>query len=241
MNKRMKPKISIATVTWARTAEEKIIVMKTLEKLASFALPVIVVDHANSSFPLIDEANKIKGIRIFKASKRGLDFQVRKSFREAAKLGDYIFCTESDKLDFVENHAEKFLNEFYKDPRGTWLPARSRASFLHYPKFQQNMERFIWEAASALLSIKKDDFSYGPRIFPTVLLPHLNKVKGEINCGFQTFLLAINHKLNLPLHIMEFNAEGPRDVQMGEELVAYRIQQLEDELRGLRIGWNMKL
>ena len=241
MNKRMTPKISIATVTWARTVEEKIIVLKTLKKLASFGLPVIVVDQANSKFPLIDEAKKIKGICVFKASKHGLDFQVRKSFEEAAKLGDYIFFTESDKLDFVKNHAERFLGEFYKHPHGTWLPARSRISFLRFPKFQQDMERFLWEAVSALLNIKRNDFTYGPRIFPAVLLPHFNKVREEINCGFQAFLLAINHKLKLPLHIMEFNSGAPVDIQMGDELIAYRIQQLEDELRGLRIGWNMRL
>lgn len=241
MNKIMKSKISIATVTWARTAEEKIIVMKTLKKLTSFKLPVIVVDKANSRFPLIDEVKKNKGIRIFKASKIGLDFQIKKSFKEAAKFGDHIFYLESDKLDFVENHAEKFLDEFYKNSSGTLLPVRSKASFLRYPKFQQEMERFIWKSASALLSIKKEDFSYGPRIFPAILLPYFNKVNEEINFGFQTFLLAINHKLNLPLRVVEFDAVGPKDIDIGKESIAYRIQQLEDELRGLRIGWNMKL
>lgn len=237
----MKPEISIATFSWARTADEKVIVLRALKKLASFGLPVTVVDQARSRFPLEREAGKIKNIRLFKLNKHGLDSQARKSFQEAAKLGDYIFYTESDKLDFIENHAERFLKEFYKNPRGMLLPARSKASFLRYPIFQQEMERFLWKAISALLNIKMNDFSYGPRIFPAFLLPYLSNVNEEINFGFQTFLLAINHRLQLPLRIIKFDAMGPKDVQKGSELIAYRIRQLEDELRGLRIGGNMTL
>lgn len=235
----MKPKIVIATISWARNKKEAKIILKTLVELNKLGLPVVLTDDSQSKFPLFDKAKKLKNFRVFKAS--GLDAKVKKSFSEASRLGQFIFYTESDKLEFIRDSAQLFLDTFLKNPKGIWLAARLPMNFKRLPVYQEEMERFLGDSFSALTNVPNEDISYGPRIFPSSLVKYLLAVQSPIQWGWQAYLLIISHRLHLPIRIIKLNTVSPVDVQKNRDLILFRMEQVIDSLRGFQLGLDAKL
>lgn len=235
----MKPKIVIATISWARNKKEEKIILKTLAELNKLRLPIILTDESQSKFPLFDKARRLKNFRVFKAS--GLDAKIKKSLSEASRLGQFIFYTESDKLEFIRDSSQLFLDNFLKNPKGIWLAARLPRNFKRLPVYQKEMERFLGDSFSALTNIPDKDISYGPRIFPSFLVKYLLAIKSPIQWGWQTYLLIISHRLRLPINIIKLNNVSPADVQRNRDLILFRMEQVIDSLRGFQLGLNVKL
>lgn len=181
----MKPKIVIATIAWARNKKEEKIILKTLTELNKLGLPIVLTDESRSKFPLLKKVSGLKNLRVFRAN--GLDAKIKKSLLEASRLNQFIFYTESDKLNFVRNHAKSFLNKFFKSPRGFWLLARLPSNFNKLPNYQRMMEYFLGDSFGALAGIGRKDISYGPRIFPASLVKYLMAIKFKIGWGWQTY------------------------------------------------------
>ena len=235
----MKQQVVIATISWARNKKEEKIVLKALQELNKLGLPIVLTDESRSKFPIFNKARRLKNFRVFRAN--GLDAKVRKSLFEASHIGQFIFYTESDKLNFIRNHMRLFLNKFFKRPAGIWLPARLPMNFDKLPHYQKAMEYFLGDSFGALAGIEREDISYGPRIFPASLIKYLIAIKSKIGWGWQTYLLIIGQRLRLPIKIVKFNVYSPIDVQQNKELVLFRIEQAIDELRGLQLGSKIKL
>jgi len=235
----MKWRVVIATISLARNKKEEKIILNTLTELNKLGLPIILTDESASAFPIFYKIKGLKNIRAFKAN--GLDAKIKRSLSEASRIGQFIFYTESDKLDFVSKHAPNFIQKFLKSPQGVWLSARSEKSFDRYPKYQKIVEKFLWQSSWALFDGKTMDISYGPRIFPSSLVKYIKSIRGKIGFGWQAYLLTVGFRLGLPITEVVFDVNPPADIQKGRRAILYRMWQAEDHLKGFAQGLKIKL
>lgn len=235
-----KNKIAIATLTLARTKLERDIIFKTQAALSQLGYPLVIADHFNSPFSLVKKLKQLDNVSVI----AGVDFnsRVRKSFLKAAQLADCILWLESDKLEFAKLYVQDFINYWLKNPAGILVPARTKASFSKYPKYQQKMEKFLWYSAAQLLNTRVVDLTYGPMIFPSMLVKYLLKSQSPIDFGYHySFLTAVNCRLGQPLKAISYKITPPQDVQKDDELILFRMQQVKNWICGLKDGWEAKL
>ncbi len=234
----MKQPIVIATTSWARNKQEGETILKTLTELNKLGLPIVLTDE-RSKFSKLNRIRKLKNLKVFKGN--GLDSRIKRSFFEASRIGRFIFYLESDKIDFAKNHARVFVQEFLKSKEGIMLAVRSKKSFHKYPKYQKAMEKFLWESYGSLFGSKTTDISYGPRIFPEYLVRYMEHIEGKIGFGWQSYLMTISLRLELPLKEIVFSIDPPPDIQKGQEVVLHRIWQAKDYLNGFIQGLRINL
>lgn len=235
-----KSKIVIATVSWARNEKEKKLILDTLSELDKLGLPIILTDQADSRFPLIKEAKKLKNVQIFR--EKTLYSKVKRSFTKASEIGDSIFYTESDKLSFVKSHARDFINQYLTNRNVVLLSARSNETFQKLPRYQKAMEHFLAITFGSLTNKPwVMDISYGPRIFSTSLVKYLKFVKEDIGFGWQAYLLTIATRLGIPIRIINYHVESPEDIQDEKEVVLFRMKQAGDYFKGYEKGMKISL
>lgn len=235
----MKSKMAVATVSWARTEEEKHLILATMKELDKLGLPVILTDQSDSKFPLFDDAKKLKNFQVFMED--NLDSKVKNSLSKAAEIGEIVFYTESDKLNFVRDHAKSFIDKSLKNLSGISLAARLPKNFQKVPEYQMIMERFLADTFGFLSGKSFGGDFYGPRIIPSSLVKYLDQLDENIGFGWQAYLLAVAHRLNLPIKIFSFDVLSPDDVQKNKELVLFRMKQAIAELKGFEKGMEVAL
>jgi hypothetical protein len=143
--------IAIATMSWARTAQEAQLLREAMCCLARLNLPVVVTD-GDSGQSFVKYLRGFRHLTVLQADTPGVLSQTKRSLEGTFQLGSrYILYTESDKQLFFEHGLGEFLACAPSEGRvGVVVASRSAASFATYPASQQYTETVInqWSGRS---------------------------------------------------------------------------------------------
>ena len=230
-----KTNLAIATIAWARDEKEETVLRESLKALSQLGLPVFVTD-GGSTPSLRAWVQALPNVSFFQA--KGLWTQAKKSITEAHLSGAAtILYTEPDKLHFFRHHLPQMIENTRWQERGqVVVAARSAKAFASFPAFQQMTETTINECCAEITGLATD-YLYGPFLFPTGLLPHLDMLPDNCGWGWRSFLFAKAHLLGYTLAVEEGDYLCPPDQQAddaGERI--YRMKQLVQNIDGLLLA-----
>jgi hypothetical protein len=237
-----KRNVSIATMTWARDAQEDSLLRESLSELAALNLPVFVTD-GGSGESFVDYLRGLPRFKVFEPEARGLWPQVRRSLRAAYDAATrFILYTEPDKKDFFREGLRDLISEANAGDRaGVVLAARTSESFATFPMFQRHAETMINRCCAEVVGANFD-FTYGPFLFDRRLVPHLLGAPDEIGWGWRPYAFGIASRLGLRIESLEKAAACPaeqREESRAERM--YRIRQLSQSLEGLLLSTTAEL
>jgi hypothetical protein len=229
--------ITIATMTWARDAQEEKLLRESLPLLAEMEMPVFVTD-AGSGEEFLSFLRGFPNFTVFEADKPGLWPQIRRSLMAAHESERaFIFYTESDKRDFFRDHLIQFLADAPDDENiGVALATRSAASFATFPAFQQYTETTI-NRCCAEVTGKKFDFTYGPFLLNRHLVPHFPGAENNIGWAWRSFAFGLASRSGY--RIEQIIGEFPCPAEQREDSKKdrlYRMRQLSEHLEGLLLA-----
>lgn len=234
--------ICIATISWARNENEESLLKKSLTKLASFNIPVFITD-GGSTASFLHFIQSIPHFTLLQPEGKGVYAQAKTSLLAAYDAGaKFIFYTEPDKESFFESGLKKLLERIKMDDRlGIYHASRSAEGFSTFPAFQQMTETTINNCCRELVG-KDYDYSYGPFLLSSQLVPYLQQVKEDIGWGWRPYVFTIAHRLGLTLDAFVDDFVCPLDQRAddGKERI-YRMRQLEQNIRGIILGANADL
>lgn len=219
-----------ATATWARTSEEESLILSNLESLSAFGKKIIVSDKAVSDFPLIQKLSKIPDIIVILGG--NFDDQRHKAYLKAAKLGKNIFWIESDKKYFIENEIERILSTNISE-RGIIVPFPDKSIFESYPMFQREIENCLNKLVGLYIP-GNNHFTYGPMVFPSNLIKYFGMTKKELGWGGNVFLAILGFAEGINLEYVKIKVSHDKDVQEGEALKRFRLEQLIDYVQSIQ-------
>jgi hypothetical protein len=224
--------LAIATITWAREPKEEALLAESLTALSQLGIPVFVTDGGSSAAHQKYVRN-LPNVSFFEA--KGLWAQAKKSLKEVHLAGaKTILYTEPDKLHFFQQHLETMLAKSrWEEWSGVMLAARSVNAFASFPAFQQMTESTINRCCAEVTGLETD-YLYGPFLFSTELLPHLDVLPETCGWGWRSFLFAKAHLLGFKIEAVEGDYFCPPDQQSdnaGERV--YRMKQLAQNIEGI--------
>lgn len=229
--------LSIATMTWARDADEERLVRESCEHLAALGVQVYATD-GGSGIEFISFLRGLPNFQVFEAGSPGVWPQARRSIRAAAEAGSrFVLYTESDKRDFFRDQLAQFISEAPDDERvRVVLAARSAESYATFPEFQRHTEDAINHCCAELAG-PDFDYTYGPFIFNRALLPRLEQLPDDIGWGWRPYAFAsarrLGHRVEAGIYDLpcppEQRADDPR-----ERL--HRMRQLGQSIQGLLLS-----
>jgi hypothetical protein len=231
MNKR---DVSVVTMTWARDAQEGLLLRESLQRLSELNLPAYVTD-GGSGRRFTEYLRGLPRFHVSEAEARGLWPQVRRSMRAAFEAATkFILYTEPDKKDFFRDGLREFVSEAGADDRlGIVLAARTAESFATFPEFQRHTEAAINRCCAEVLG-ERFDFTYGPLLLNKRLVPHLLGLPDDIGWGWRPYAFGVAHRLGYRIDCLETGAPcpaGQREDSRAERL--YRMRQLVQNVEGL--------
>jgi hypothetical protein len=233
-------KIAIATMSWARTAQEAQLLREALCCLAQVKLPVVVTD-GGSGLSFVEDLRGFRHFTVLQTDQPGVLAQIKRSLQGALQLGSrYILYTESDKQLFFEHGLGEFLARAPTEGRvGVMVAARSPASFATYPASQQYTETVINQLVGQVIG-EPGDFSYGPMLIHRALIPSLEFLTEDIGWGWRHYILAIARRLGYRIIQCTGDLPCPPDQRTDSrsELV-HRMRQLSQNLQGLVLGMTI--
>jgi len=222
--------IIFATATWARTQKESEVILSSLRSLSKFKKRIVVGDKSTSDFPLAKKLSEIPGISI--VSGETLDDQRREVYLEAAKIGKNIFWLESDKKFFIENELEKILTRDIPEEHIV-IPFPDKHSFNAYPPFQKEIENCLNKIVGLYIHGDRH-LTYGPMMFPSRLVEYIGMSKKELGWGMNVFLAVIGSAQGMQLDYVEVVVPHDVDIQDGESLRRFRLEQVIDYARSIQ-------
>lgn len=233
-----KNELCIATISWARNEEEENELRASLQLLSAIGIPVCITD-GGSGKSFVDFVKSLPGFSVFTA--KGLWTQAKNSIAEAAKKGaKMILYTEPDKLEFFSEHLHRFIESIAVNENiGVVMASRSADGFASFPAFQQMTETTINNCCREVTG-KQTDYCYGPFLFNTQLLPHLEKLPENIGWGWRPFVFAIAHRLSLSVdsYTADFNCP-PNQRSDDEKERLYRMRQLTQNIEGILLATSI--
>jgi hypothetical protein len=226
--------VSVATITWARTADEDAVLRRSLNRLAETGLRVSVGDAGtNASFTAF--LRSLPGVLVAAPRERGLVAQVNASLDAAAQFDTpFVLYTEPDKEGFFGGPLANFIEraETGRDI-GVVLAARSEASFNTFPPMQRYTEGVINHLCGELIG-RPGDYSYGPFLINRMLLRALADLPRETGWGWRPFIFLTAHRRNFRVsHIAGDYSCPPDQREEDEEERAHRLRQLGENISGL--------
>ena len=229
--------VSIVTMTWARDAAEERLLRDALGRLAGAGLPVYVTD-GGSGGEFINFLRGLPGFNVFEAGRPGVWPQAGRGIRAAAEAGArFVLYTEPDKRDFFGGALGELVREAPAGERvGVVLASRSAESYSTFPEFQRHTEDAINHCCAELAGARFD-FTYGPFLLNSALVPHLARLPEDIGWGWRPYAFATARRLGYRVESLtkdlpcppEQRADDPR-----ERL--YRMRQLGESVRGLLLS-----
>jgi len=232
--------ICVATVTWARDADEEELIRRALTKLAAAELPIVVADGGSSS-AFVSSLRRVPHLTFAEPEGRGLVAQVKATLAAAASLQrEFILYTESDKLMFFEQKLETFLlNRPAADDVGVVISARNDESFATFPRTQRVTEAAI-NALTGDFVGRPGDYSYGPFLMNRRLAKFLDPVPADIGWGWRHYQFAVAARLGLQVvHVVD-DLPCPQDQRADVER-EHRLKQLTQNVNGLLLGMEVPL
>jgi hypothetical protein len=234
-----KTHLAIATITLARKAEEQSLLLSGLRALAASSLPVFVTD-GGSDPGFLQQARAVEGVT-FCDPARALWPQTRRSLQAAHRAGArWILYTEPDKLDFFRENLAAFIGSIRVDERsGVVLVSRDAQKQASFPAFQQYTESVI-NRCCAELTGRSLDYSYGPFLLASSIVPRIVPPNEDIGWGWRPFTFGIAHRLGLRIEQVLAASPCPADQRADVERV-YRMQQLAQSVEGLVLSTKVSL
>ena len=234
-------KYVISTISWARNEQEGNFLLECLRQLAKHRLPIVVTD-GGSIGSFCERVGEIPGITLLPTvpySGARLLSQVKATLAGASTLGaDKVLYTEPDKQEFFERQLADFLEFGLREAEaGMILASRDAGSFETFPQGQQLTETLMDRLGAETLGVR-GDLCYGPLILRRELCSALETVEEDIGWGWRFFMMAVSHRLGLPIQLYEADLPCP-ETQRGEDDLKsrlYRMEQLAQNVKGLALG-----
>src|SRR4051794_9550663 len=136
--------VGVATITWARTDAEEMLLRRSLERLAAFGMPVAIGDAGTRpSFSAFLE--RLPGVLVSVPATRGLVPQVQASLGIASTFDKaFTLYVEPDKELFFAGPMADFLRRAPDEPDvGAVIASRSDQSLATFPPMQRYTEALI--------------------------------------------------------------------------------------------------
>jgi hypothetical protein len=224
--------IAVATITRARNAREAELLVSGLEALAACGMRIFATD-GGSDAGFIERARRIDTLTFCPIEGRGLWPQARGSLNAARAAGArFILYTEPDKRDFFRDHLDGFIADARADENtGVILASRSPRQLATFPPFQQYTESVINRCCADVIG-EPFDYSYGPFVLDSFLVPHLTPPQADIGWGWRPYAFGIAHRMGLRVEQVLRAGECPADQREDSERV-YRMQQLAQSVEGI--------
>lgn len=237
-----KNNLSVATITWARDDKEEKLLRRSLEQLATLQIPVYITD-GGSNPGFLKFMGSFPHFHLLDAKMKGVWGQAKNSLLEACKSGsEFILYTESDKFDFFSRFLPRMIQDIpVNSQSGIVLASRSTGGFATFPSFQKMTETTINNCCSEVID-KPLDYTYGPFVLNSKLVPYLDLVKEDIGWGWRpyTFIIASRLGYNVEAYVTDFFCPvDQRDDDHKERL--YRMRQLEQNTRGIVLATGIEL
>ena len=227
---------SIATITWARDEHEEILLRQALTYLAALQIEVFITDGGSSAAFL----EFLKGFPNFHFTQlvgQGLWAQAQKSLESAKNSkASFVLYTEPDKLDFFKQLHLLLDNSALNESLGILLASRSKKAFETFPAFQQMTETTINNCCTEVIG-KAVDFTYGPFLINSVLIPDLVKIEDKLGWGWRPYAFVLSHLKGYDIKNVEGDFYCPidqTDDTPKERL--YRMHQLKENIDGILLA-----
>lgn len=237
-----KTDISIATITLVRDDAEEQLLREAMEELARHDIPVYITD-GGSPARFLDFLKSFPNFILSQTSAGGLFAQVTNSLSIAYTAGArFILYAEPDKKYFFQNGLSRFLDQApVNEQTGIILASRSDAGFASYPAFQRMCETTINNCCTEVTGYNFD-YTYGPFLLNSKLVPYLELVKEDIGWGWRPFVFGIAHRSGFTLgeYRGDFFCPPPQQQDSAAERI-YRMRQLEQNIRGIVLSANSEL
>ncbi|MGV3587039.1 MAG: hypothetical protein ACO1OF_08570 [Adhaeribacter sp.] len=237
-----KTNVAIATISWARDAQEEELLRASFTQLATFGIPVFITDGgSNSSF--LDFLKTFPQFKILTPTGKGVWAQARTSVLAAANTeAPFILYTEPDKLIFFRDFLPDFLYQApTSESTGVVLASRSAAGFATFPAFQRTTETTI-NACCAEIIGPAVDYTYGPFLMRRELASYLNLVQEDIGWGWRPYVFGLAHRLGYSVipHEADFTCPLDQREDSSAERI-YRMKQLTQNIQGLVLSTTVPL
>ena len=212
---------------------------KALSQLSLLQIPVYVTD-GGSGDSFIQFLHALPNFTVVKSLGRGLWKQVQSSLDAALSSNrNYVLYTEPDKLDFFKNQLAAFI-EAANDKMGIVLAARTTEAFASFPAFQQTTETSI-NFCCAEVTQKHFDYTYGPFILNSKLIPFFKDLPVHIDWGWRPFAFCIAHRLGYEIQAIRAGNFCPIDQRQDDPKERiYRMKQLYQNIEGVVLSTSVK-
>lgn len=234
--------ISIATITLARDEQEEALLRLSLKRLATLAIPVFITD-GGSPPAFIDFLRSFPHFIVSDTVQKGVWHQAKESLLAAHQHGSkFIFYTEPDKQDFFTHSLPAFFSNLtINDHTGIITVSRSPESFATFPLFQQMTETAINHCCAEIIK-QNVDFTYGPVLLNSRLIPYLQLVNEDVGWGWRPYIFNIALRLGYTIDTYEGEFECPAFQQKDNPFEKiYRMKQLAQNIQGLVLSTNVEL
>lgn len=235
----MKPSdVAIVTITLARSKEEEEALLRSLEKLASTGLPLVIAD-GGSGRQFVKQLPAFTNYVVV-PDEKGLVPQIKSGI--AATLRQFpdkraILYTEPDKYLFFEGRLIEFITAVRDTKRfGVAVAARSGKSFRTFPQGQYKAESFMNEAFSWIVSTK-GDYCYGPLLLARRAAEMALDAPNDLGWGWRFWTMRRAHSSGLRIVTVQQHLPCPTE-QRGEDSPKdriYRLKQLKQNLKAVTL------
>lgn len=231
-------KLAVSTITFARNEKEENLILEGLSSLSAKKVPSIFVVDGGSRKEFLEQLKTIPKIFLISSLGDGLQNQIAESLKKAKESGaPFIFYTESNKAWFFKEKADEFiekaLNLAEKDPAfGMAIASRTPESFSTFPPFQRYEESVVNKLIADFGGLEQNgDYTYGPRIISSSLIPYLDRISGDLGWGWMSFLLIVGKRLGKNIHTVSLDLPCPPDEQKETEKdKVYRLKQFKNQV-----------
>jgi hypothetical protein len=225
--------VTIATLAWARTPHEEVVLGRALERLNRLGPPIALADRGdNPTFS--SRIARLQNVHVT-VSPAGLVTQAQASVELAARFGSaFLLYTEPDKEMFFGGLLETFIAAApHGDDVGVVLASRSSGSFDTFPPTQRYTESVINRLAAELIG-PTGDYSYGPFLMNRMLVSDVLALEPTLGWGWRhaTFAAAKRRGLRVEHVSGEFCCPPDQRTEDARER-RHRLLQLSQNLLGL--------
>jgi len=230
--------IAIATITWARDAQEYDRLRQSMQSLSRYGIPIVATD-GGSGREFVDYLDSLPNIIVRELDGNpSLLNQVKRSLVTARQLGvRHILYTESDKKWFFEHRLADFIAQApISNQTGVVTASRTAESLLTFPELQRYAETVANQLCARIVA-QDGDFAYGPMIINTAIVPCLDLISEEIGWGWRFFTIVASYRMRLPIAQVTLDLPCPIDQREEDEKDRiHRMRQLAQNVQGMALA-----
>jgi hypothetical protein len=226
--------VCVSVISLARDDQEAQLIRRGLQQLSTTGMRVIVAD-GGSPAPLVDVIRNLANVSLVPPKGPGLVAQIKAALPAAAAMGTkFLLYSESDKALFFEGHLADFIAQAPDgDEVGVVLAARTPRSFATFPPLQRFAETALAHLTSEITN-HPADYSYGPFLLNSALVPHVDEVEDALGWGWRHFMFAIAARRGFRVAHVAGDYECPLDQRHeGDPERVHRMRQLSQSVEGL--------